>query len=67
MSELGRKISSHLKRPNWFTVPDCLLKIVLGEMSILITKGQHVRPTVLLENGYTFKHTEIGEVIKNLY
>lgn len=67
MSQLGRCINNHLRRPNWFSIPEPLLKIALGEMSLLITEGQYVTPTVLLENGYIFQYTDMKEAIRSLY
>jgi len=67
MSQLDRCISNHLRRPNWFSIPEPLLKIALGEMSLLITEGQYVTPTVLLENGYIFQYTDMKEAIRSLY
>lgn len=40
MKEFGKTISSLFHRPFWFPVPEPLLHKALGEMSILITKGQ---------------------------
>ncbi|WP_445490074.1 DUF1731 domain-containing protein [Niallia sp. 03133] len=44
-----------------------MLKTLLGEMNILITEGQNVSPTILLNHGYSFKFCSIKDAIADLY
>ena len=66
MKELSRHISNHLRRPSWLSIPEPALKMALGEMSILLTKGQHVTPKILLEHGYSFHYSEIEKTMETL-
>lgn len=65
MQVLGKTISRHLHRPHWLPVPSPLLKLVLGEMSILVAEGQHVLPTVLTSQGYPFAFETIESAISS--
>ena len=66
MNDFGREIGKTLHRPHWFPVPGFLIKAVLGEMSVLILKGQKVLPASLLEHGFTFTYTHAGDALSNL-
>ncbi|MDQ0256879.1 uncharacterized protein (TIGR01777 family) [Evansella vedderi] len=66
MQEFGKTLASALHRPYWAPVPGFLLKIVLGEMSILVVEGQHVVPKVLMDNGFTFQFLELQPALDNL-
>ncbi len=64
--EIGQKIASVLKRPFYFPVPGFILKLLLGEMSVLVLDGQKVLPKRLIEEGFEFKFSEISDALKNL-
>ena len=66
-AEFMRAIASTLHRPFWFHVPGILLKLVLGEMSVLITEGRYSQPRRLLEQGFEFKYPRIEEALRNIY
>jgi uncharacterized protein (TIGR01777 family) len=48
-------------------VPQFVLKVVLGEQSILILDGQKKAPKQLLERNFNFKYSNIDEALKNLF
>lgn len=63
-AELTRTLAKKYDKPYFFPpIPAWVLRIVLGEMSILITKGNPVLPQKLLKANYNFIHQNIGEVI----
>jgi uncharacterized protein len=62
-----REVASALHRPYWFHVPKFLLKLPLGEMSVLITEGRYSRPRRLLEEGFEFKFPTIEKALENIY
>src|SRR5215207_7684264 len=53
-ADFMRGVANALHRPFWFHVPKFLLKLVLGEMSVLITEGRYSQPRRLLEQGFQF-------------
>ena len=66
-AEFMREVARALHRPYWFHVPKFLLKLPLGEMSVLITEGRYSRPRRLLEEGFTFKFPTIEKALDDLY
>jgi len=65
--EFGRALARALRRPHWFPVPAALIKLALGQQSELLLNGQHVRPRVLLENGFTFLYPTVDSALARLY
>lgn len=47
--------------------PDALLRLALGDVAQVITKGQKVLPTRAEALGYTFKYPELAGALKNLF
>jgi uncharacterized protein (TIGR01777 family) len=66
-AEFMRQVAHALHRPYWFHVPKNLLKVVLGEMSVLITEGRYSRPRRLLEQGFEFQFPTIEKALEDLY
>jgi NAD dependent epimerase/dehydratase family enzyme len=62
-AEFMRSIAKTLHRPYWFHVPVFLLKLVLGEMSVLVTEGRYSQPKRLLEQGFQFQFPQIQEAL----
>ena len=65
--EFLRVLAGILHRPFWFHVPAVLLRIVLGEMSVLITEGRFVYPKRLLDAGYKFKFPNLEDALRDIY
>lgn len=62
-----RALAKTLHRPYWLPVPAILLRLVLGEMSVLILEGRHARPARLLELGYRFQFERLEEALADLW
>ncbi len=67
MRDFGKVIAKVFSRPHYFPVPSPLLKIALGEKSMLILEGQYVVPKKLQEAGFTFKFRTLQEALHDLY
>jgi uncharacterized protein (TIGR01777 family) len=66
-SQFTKALSAALKRPDFFTIPSFLIKMVFGEMGDkLLLNGSAVYPKKLLDNGYEFKFKTIESALKNL-
>ena len=66
-SQFTKALSRTLKRPDFFTVPSSLIKMVFGEMGDkLLLNGSAVYPKKLLDNGYEFKFKTIESALKNI-
>ncbi|NWF81475.1 MAG: TIGR01777 family protein [Chloroflexi bacterium] len=59
---LGQVVGS----PSWLAVPEIALRIALGEMADLVTKGQRVLPKRLQELGYTFRYPTLKPALEDL-
>ena len=66
MKEFTNRLGNVMKRPSIFSVPEFVLKIVLGEAAEVVTKGAFVIPKRTLESGYNFKFTKVNNALKDL-
>ncbi len=64
--ELGRAIGKVLGRPHWLRAPGFMFKLILGEMSEVILKGQRVLPKRMLEYGYIFSYATLDRALKHI-
>lgn len=61
--ELMRTLARKLKRPFWFpAVPAWTLKLLFGEMSVILLEGSRVQPERLLENGFEFNFPTVDTI-----
>lgn len=65
-AEFMRVIAKVLHRPYWFHVPAFLLKLLLGEMSILLTEGRFSQPKRLIELGFPFRFGNLQDAMEDL-
>lgn len=66
-ADFMRAVAGALHRPYWFHVPKALLKLPLGEMSVLITEGRYSQPRRLLEEGFAFQFPTIEKALEDIY
>ena len=66
-AEFMREVARTLHRPYWFHVPEFLLKLALGEMSVLITEGRYSQPRRLLEEGFQFQFPKLEKALEDIY
>jgi uncharacterized protein (TIGR01777 family) len=56
-----------LNKPFWMpNVPQFVLQLLMGEMSVIITKGSQVSCKKLLATGFHFKYPTLTEALNNL-
>ena len=65
-ADFMRAIAKISHRPYWFPTPAFLLRLVLGEMSVLVLDGRFAQPKRLLELGYKFQFPALGGALKDL-
>jgi uncharacterized protein (TIGR01777 family) len=65
-ADFMRAVAKVLHRPYWFHPPEFLLKLVLGEMSILLTHGRYSQPKRLIELGFQFQFGELKDAMEDL-
>ncbi len=66
MKELCNAIGEILRRPCFLKVPEFILDKLLGEASVIITKGKYVSPKRVLSAGFTYDYPEIKKALENL-
>ena len=65
-AEFMRAVCRALRRPYWFHVPNFLLQLVLGEMSVLLTEGRYSQPKRLIELGFQFQFGKLEMAMEDL-
>ncbi len=65
-AEFMRAVANVLHRPYWFHVPASLLRLVLGEMSILLMEGRYAQPKRLIELGFKFRFGKLEDALVDL-
>jgi hypothetical protein len=63
----GRKLAEVLRRPFYLPIPANLLKILLGEKSILVLEGQQAVPYKLLKYGFIFDYPDATTALQDLF
>jgi len=66
-AEFNRALAGALHRPYWFPTPAILLRMLLGEMSVLILQGRFSQPKRLIESGYRFQFSAAHEALADLF
>ncbi|MDR6548875.1 TIGR01777 family oxidoreductase [Paenibacillus qinlingensis] len=64
--DFGREMAKAMRRPNLFPVPAFLMKLIFGELSVLLLEGQKVIPRVLQENGFEWHFPEVAGALRDL-
>ena len=66
MDEFGKTIATVMHRPHWAPAPEPLMKLALGEKSVIVLEGAKVVPTKALEHGFTFRYETLTPALKDL-
>jgi uncharacterized protein (TIGR01777 family) len=66
MDQFGRTIATVLRRPHLVPVPEFALKLLFGEMAILVLEGQRVLPQVPLDQDFTFHYSRLEKALRQL-
>ncbi len=65
-AELSRALGHALGRPAVLPVPGIALKLLYGEMAVIVTSGQRAIPARLRELGYQFAHPEVEPALRDV-
>ena len=61
-----RQLAGVYRMPVWMKMPASALRMMLGEMSELLTHGQNAMPTKALASGYRFEHPALREALRSI-
>jgi len=65
---LTKRIAWHLSRPVWpVHVPKGVLKVILGELSMLALMSSNTAAQKILDAGFKFKYLDLDEALKEIY
>jgi len=65
--QMGQALARQLHRPFWLPLPAFALRMLLGEMSLLVLEGQRVLPKRLQQAGFEFAYPDVVTALKDLY
>jgi uncharacterized protein len=64
--DFNKKLGRIMKKPCWLRVPSFALKLVLGDQSDLLLKGQRVFPSVLNDNKFRFQFETLEAALSDI-
>jgi uncharacterized protein (TIGR01777 family) len=64
--DFAKTLAALLHRPAFMPMPAVALRLLLGELSILLLGGQRARPNRLQAAGFTFRFTDLHAALENL-
>lgn len=65
-ADFTQALARALHRPAFLPAPAWALRLMLGEMAVLLLGSQQVQPQRTLQAGYAFRHPELGAVLRLL-
>jgi uncharacterized protein (TIGR01777 family) len=66
-AEFAKKIAQLINKPFWFpNIPSILIKLVFGEMSVMLLNGNRVSSKKIEATGYQFFFPDIDSALKDL-
>ena len=64
---ISERLAGVMKRPFWLKrSPECMIKLLLGEMSEMVLQSQKVVPERLLNDGFEFHYPNLIEALTDL-
>lgn len=64
--ELSRTLGRVLHRPAILPVPGLALRLMYGEMAMIVLTGQRALPARLQEQGYSFRYSELEPALRDV-
>lgn len=64
--DFTRALGQALHRPTFMGVPGFVLRLALGELSLLLLGGQRVAPKRLLEAGFVFRYNDLPAALADV-
>lgn len=65
-AEFARVLGEVMGRPSFMPAPAFAIRLVFGEMSVVVLEGQHALPKRLLDAGYKFKFSSAEAALRDL-
>jgi uncharacterized protein (TIGR01777 family) len=66
--EFSEKLAKTLHKPFWFpNVPAFILQLLLGEMSVILLKGNNASNQKIIDTGFQFKFLKVQDAFEDLF
>lgn len=65
-AEFSKALGKVLGRPSFLPTPAIALRVAMGEVANVVTKGQRVLPARSIEAGYSFRFAEIEPALRDV-
>lgn len=65
-AEFGETLGKIMGRPSWLPLPAFAMKLLVGEVSFVLLKGQRAYPKRLEEMGFTFDHPTLEPALRQI-
>jgi hypothetical protein len=61
-----KEMAKTYRRPLWLPIPARMMRLMLGDMASLITKGQYVYPQKAETHGFSYRYPRLTQALKQL-
>jgi uncharacterized protein (TIGR01777 family) len=65
-AQFSKALGRALRRPALLSVPGLALRILYGQMSMIVTSSQRAIPSRALEQGFTFAHPDLEPALRDV-
>jgi uncharacterized protein len=65
-AEFSKALGKVLGRPSFMPTPAFMLRLALGEVADVVTKGQRVLPKASLDAGYRFRFSDVESALREV-
>ena len=66
--DLTRQLAKSLDKPFWLpNIPALLMRILYGQMAVMLLEGSRVSPGKIMEAGFSFQYPELEKALKQIY
>ncbi len=65
-AQFGQALGKIMGRPSWLPLPSFAMKLLVGEVSFVLLKGQRAYPKRLEEMGFTFTYPNLDPALGNI-
>ena len=65
-AQFGETLGKIMGRPSWLPLPAFAMKLLVGEVSFVLLKGQRAMPKRLEEMGFTFDHPTLEPALRQI-
>lgn len=65
--DFSNSLAKAMHKLNFMWLPSLFIKFIMGKRSALILNSQNVKPTHLLDDGFSFTYSEIGKALDDIF